>query len=49
MNRFEAAVMAEEPILAKGAVIERIRRHGEMLDEHVRQMALKLVNKIGDD
>ncbi len=42
MRAFEAALMKEDAILAEGAVIERLRRRGALLDEHVLAASLVL-------
>ncbi len=42
MRTFEAALMREDAILAEGAVIERLRRRGALLDEHLLAASLVL-------
>ena len=42
MRIFETAVMNEDVILAEGAVIERLRRRGTLLDEHLLAASLVL-------
>jgi homocysteine S-methyltransferase len=42
MNRFESAVIEKGTVLAEGAVIERLSRRGELLDEHVLASSLVL-------
>ena len=45
MRGLGQAVMEERTILAEGAVIERLRRSGSLLDEHILAAPLVLEEK----